>query len=955
MGTAIIRNSASLDSNSNQQISSLKVPKGGSVTLYSQANYQGISQIYTSDSTDLGSWNNLASSIRFTGIATFYKNTGLAGESLQLSSDAASLDSSWNDQISSFIAPTGGSVTLYSEANYQGIFEIFAGYSNNLNGWSDLASSIKFNDPGIAYLYTSYNWAGNLKACASNVAALDATFNNKIRSLRVPTGGSVTLYSEANYQGISKIFTSDSSNLGGWTDLASSIRFTGIAYLYKNTGWAGEYMQLSSDAASLDSSWNDQISSLRVPIGGSVTLYTEANYQGTSQIFANHSSDLGSWSDVVSSIRFNDPGMAYFYKLLNYYGQVLPLLSNAASLDSSWNDQVRSLKVPIAGSRLATVTLYQGANYQGYSQIYTSDINNIGGMLPSSIKVNDPDIAFFYKAVNYGGDVFPYASDLSSFGDIPTWNAQISSLKVPIGGSVTLYTEANYQGTFQIFTSDTSNLGIWSDVASSIRFTGIAYLYKDFNYGGESKQLTGDIASLDSNSNQQISSLKVPKGGSVTLYSQVNYTGISQIFTSDSSNLGGWDNLASSIRFNDPGIAYFYQDNNYAGGCIALTSDAASLAAWDDQISSLRVPKGGAVTLYTEPNYSGASLIVTSDSTDLGGWSNVVSSIRFTGIAYLYIDIDYGGQRLQLTGDAASLDSSWNDQISSLRVPIGGSVTLYTEANYQGTSQIFSNPSSNLGNWSNVVSSIRFNDPGVAYFYKALNWSGESLPLTSDAASLAAWDDQISSLRVPKGGAVTLYTEPNYSGASLIVTSDSTDLGGWSNVVSSIRFTGIAYLYIDIDYGGQRLQLTGDAASLDSSWNDQISSLRVPIGGSVTLYTEANYQGTSQVFSNPSRHLGNWSDMVSSIRFNDPGVAYFYKALNWSGESLPLTSNAASLDSNWNQQISSLKVPRGGNVTLYSQPNYSGISQIFTSDSSNLGDWSGRASSIRINDPAAPG
>eukprot|EP00808_Paulinella_micropora_P029593 g7498.t1 len=80
---------------------------------------------------------------------------------------------------------------------------------------------------------------------------------------------------------------------------------------------------------------------------------------------------------------------------------------------------------------------------------------------------------------------------------------------------------------------------------------------------------------------------------------------------------------------------------------------------------------------------------------------------------------------------------------------------------------------------------------------------------------------------------------------------------------------GSAIFYKDANYGGGSLPLTSSSSWLGSTWNDQISSLRVPTGGSVTLYEHSDYQGNSQVFTQDSSWVGSyWNDKASSIRVN---------------------------------------------------------------------------------------
>jgi hypothetical protein len=86
------------------------------------------------------------------------------------------------------------------------------------------------------------------------------------------------------------------------------------AILYEHENFKGESLFLSSDDNNLtdnelssflfwSTSWNDQVSSLRV-IDGSITVYEHVNYEGDSKYFGpgSHSSVGNLWNDQISSV-----------------------------------------------------------------------------------------------------------------------------------------------------------------------------------------------------------------------------------------------------------------------------------------------------------------------------------------------------------------------------------------------------------------------------------------------------------------------------------------------------------------------------------------------------------------------------------------------------------------------------------------------------------------------------
>jgi len=90
-------------------------------------------------------------------------------------------------------------------------------------------------------------------------------------------------------------------------------------------------------------------------------------------------------------------------------------------------------------------------------------------------------------------------------------------------------------------------------------------LYQDTNYRGDSRGLLANASDLDdlpgcggagADWNDCISSIRIPSGWEITVYEQDNYSGASQVFTTDIPDLeqqqgpcgGDWDDCISSIQ-----------------------------------------------------------------------------------------------------------------------------------------------------------------------------------------------------------------------------------------------------------------------------------------------------------------------------------------------------------------------------------------------------------------------
>jgi hypothetical protein len=193
--------------------------------------------------------------------------------------------------------------------------------------------------------------------------------------------------------------------------------------------------------------------------------------------------------------------------------------------------------------------------------------------------------------------------------------------------------------------------------------------------------------------------------GSVCVYEHADYGGWEQCFGVGETipNLGQRGDRISSIRIRGQVGVTLFQHVNFQGGQVAVNSDASDLGRWNDQASSLRVTATGSrdrrdsrrsfegrrsfsedrVCFYEHSNFQGRSECwdLGDDVGDLrsSGWNDRISSIRTFGRTRLaaFEDSNFAGQRLVVDREIADLGqifegrSSWNDRISSFRVSGG--------------------------------------------------------------------------------------------------------------------------------------------------------------------------------------------------------------------------------------------------------------------------------------------
>ena len=257
-------------------------------------------------------------------------------------------------------------------------------------------------------IYHDAGFGGSVQALyPGNYNMSDLTIgNDALSSLRIPSGWTVQLFTDSNYGGSSVTLTSDNAYLGdvSFNDKASSIKVSGpsISYpvIYKDSGYSGTSMTLRpgvySSSGDLGSVGNDAVSSLSVPSGWTVTLYTDTAFGGTSVSYTSSASSIGSFNDKTTSIKVVGPtGMnpVVIYKDASYKGtgQALWPGRYTDSDLSIGNDDLTSLTIPSGW----TVMLMDNSPFWGEMQQYTSDTSSVSGDgfndKTSSIVVLGPD------------------------------------------------------------------------------------------------------------------------------------------------------------------------------------------------------------------------------------------------------------------------------------------------------------------------------------------------------------------------------------------------------------------------------------------------------------------------------------------------------------------------------------------------------------------------------------
>lgn len=358
----------------------------GFATLYPDPNFAGTAQVLRRGSHDVGALtvgNDKLSSIRVSSgtRATLYKESGFKGDSYGVDEDHATL--TWMDNLASSIKVEGApavEVRARNDGDALGLTVKITGAGN------DQASSIRVEEsnPLQATIYVDADFNGacqDLGVGRYDLGALTIG-DNKLSSLRVPSGLKVTLYEEAGFKGASRVYTADKSLVES-NDRTSSIVVEESAPLqatiYADSNFTGTSQKLGVgryDFAALTIGDN-KLSSLRVPEGLRVTLYDSPGFKGTSRVYYADKSLVDN-NDLTSSIVVEryDARQVTIYADADFTGasQSLAIGSYDVGALTIGNDQLSSLQVPEG----LKVTLFENAGFAGKSRVFTADKALVG-------------------------------------------------------------------------------------------------------------------------------------------------------------------------------------------------------------------------------------------------------------------------------------------------------------------------------------------------------------------------------------------------------------------------------------------------------------------------------------------------------------------------------------------------------------------------------------------------
>ncbi len=265
-----------------------------------------------------------------------------------------------------------------------------------------------------------------------------------------------------------------------------------------------------------------------------------------------------------------------------------------------------------SSSLIAQVTIHQHCNFRGWSiQLDSGNFNS---------------------------------NDIMGAGGLPN---DASSIEVPPGYTVTLFSEDNFTGNSITYSNNDDclvNEG-FNDIVSSIKisYSNAVSLFQHCGYSGWSAlfgpgDFNGDAIRAAGGLPNDASSLKIAPGYQITAYSGDNFTGNNISFTSDDDCFvnEGFNDIISSFKIEKQHIATLYQHCSYQGWKVSFGLGNYNSAAIQEagglpnDASSAKINSGYQITVFTGDNFTGNSITYTNNDDCFWneGFNDVISSFK---------------------------------------------------------------------------------------------------------------------------------------------------------------------------------------------------------------------------------------------------------------------------------------------------------------------------------------
>ncbi len=452
------------------------------------------------------------------------------------------------------------------------------------------------------------------------------------------------------------------------------------------------------------------------------------------------------------------------------------------------------------------------------------------------ISAVNAQVILFTGPNNTGTSIKVNEGSISRMANTIIGNDRLGSMIVPPGYRVTLYQHDYFGGYAETFTYSVLNLPprLVNEVSSLVvtNDNGAGWvstqaggqpgwniqnvmIYSECYFGGRSNPLLpADYAQMPSNFNFATSSIRIPSGYEVDVFSQPNFSGRMVRLRGDEWCLPPeWNNTISSIRVYKSNSGFVAPDNynpwvkpiDVAPGTVVVNPSSGSVVV-NPQGSVVVNPQGSVVVKPT------GSVVVNPPGSVVVNPSNYWDRNSVT----LFDQCNFNGLNAPLAdGNYSTLPYGFQQRVMSMRIPQGKEVLLYYGPNFTGSYfRLISDRSCMSANNEYMVASMRIQP--IANTGAVTGWIGTPPPRpvvvvpTQQAEVqvftdcfyqsrsmilrpgrnpflISPFSDNISSVRVPYRRRVILYTGINFTGNSWIITGDNNCLNAhFNNRIRSI-------------------------------------------------------------------------------------------------------------------------------------------------------------------------
>lgn len=435
--------------------------------------------------------------------------------------------------------------------------------------------------------------------------------------------------------------------------------------------------------------------------------------------------------------------------------------------------------------------------------------------------------------------------------------------------------------------------------------------------------------------------LPVSAFANVSFYGQCNYKGpsvelgVGEYSAAELKRVGIPDNAIAAVKVPEGFVVTLHENDGFAGrfGTLKASDSCLNNDGFNNLVSSVKITSNKVVEGFgssTEDAFGSLTLSPNKAANSSDQLIEVFTDCRYTGKSAKLPVGDYNLAQLRRYGLG-------NNDISSVKVPAGMSVTVYENDFLRGDSASASEDVHCIdsGSFANRITSLSvlLKDGASGNTDKNTAVAKPANKITAGAAVYTECDYR---------GTYANLREGTYNNAQL------NDLGIDNNTISALQVAD-GYqvdLYVNDFQRGTSGMLDTDNPCLVGRYNDAISSLVVTKKANInaatpaaTMYVHCNYRGgnvqlpVGRYDQNALKDLLVSDNTVSSIKLLKGYTATIFDGPNFNGKSVVINGDDDCLDNDdMNEKLSSMIIEAnsarsGAGSAFVAQPNQSNSSK----------------------------